>query len=82
MFWHTLLILETLSTLDELMNNNSVAVFEIQYVLNIKKTQFDTFHEHYSYFSITSILGLLKKTNISIFDVQETNTHGGSIRVF
>ena len=27
-------------------------------------------------------MGLLKKTNISIFDVQETNTHGGSIRVF
>ena len=81
---HTPNLRDFISTLDELMNNNSVAVFEIQYVLNIfKKLQFDTlYHEHYSYFSITSILGLLKKTNISIFDVQETNTHGGSIRVF
>ena len=64
------------------MSDNSVAVFEVQYVLNIfKKLQFDTlYHEHYSYFSIFSIFELLKKTSLSIFDVQHTKTHGGSIK--
>lgn len=81
---HTPNLKDFIFTLDKLMKHNSVAVFEIQYVLNIfRKLQFDTlYHEHYSYFSVTSILALLKGTQISIFDVQETDTHGGSIRIF
>tara|TARA_B100000242_G_scaffold184033_1_gene132227 strand:+ start:10112 stop:11329 length:1218 start_codon:yes stop_codon:yes gene_type:complete len=81
---HTPNLKDFIFTLDKLMTHNSVAVFEIQYALNIfRKLQFDTlYHEHYSYFSVTSILALLKNTKISIFDVQETNTHGGSIRIF
>ena len=81
---HTPNLTEFISTLDKIMRDNSVAVFEVQYVLNIfKKLQFDTlYHEHYSYFSIFSIFELLKKTSLSIFDVQHTKTHGGSIRVY
>lgn len=81
---HTPNLTEFITTLDKIMSDNSVAVFEVQYLLNIfKKLQFDTlYHEHYSYFSIFSIFELLKKTSLSIFDVQHTNTHGGSIRVY
>ena len=51
---HTPNLKDFIFTLDNLMTDNSVAVFEIQYVLNIfNKLQFDTlYHEHYSYFCI------------------------------
>ena len=81
---HTPNLSDFIMTLDKIMSERSIAVFEIQYVLNvITKLQFDTlYHEHYSYFSVLSVFEMLKKRNISIFDVQETTTHGGSIRVF
>ena len=81
---HTPNLKDFITTLDNIMHMNSVAVFEIQYVLNIfKKLQFDTlYHEHYSYFSLLSINEMLKKTALGIFDIQQIDTHGGSIRVF
>ena len=81
---HTPNLKDFISTLDNIMHTNSVAVFEIQYVLNIfKKLQFDTlYHEHYSYFSLSSIHEMLRKTELEIFDIQQIGTHGGSIRVF
>jgi len=49
----------------------------------IKQYQFDTiYHEHYSYFSLKAIMTLLEKNGMTVFDVQELPTHGGSLRVF
>jgi SAM-dependent methyltransferase len=48
----------------------------------IDGTQFDTiYHEHFSYFSLTTIDRIVREHGLSIFDVEEISTHGGSLRV-
>jgi len=45
--------------------------------------QFDTiYHEHYSYLSMHSVIAMFARHRLQIFDVQEIDTHGGSLRVF
>lgn len=45
--------------------------------------QFDTiYHEHFSYFSFITVEKIFAKHGLSIFDVQELSTHGGSLRIF
>jgi SAM-dependent methyltransferase len=45
--------------------------------------QFDTiYHEHYSYFSLSTVRRVFAAHGLSIFDVEELPTHGGSLRVF
>ncbi len=67
-----------------LLKNDGVLVVEIPYFLNlIKKKQFDTiYHEHFSYFSIVSMINILKICKLHIFDFEYIDTHGGSIRYY
>ncbi|HEV7508798.1 MAG TPA: class I SAM-dependent methyltransferase [Thermoanaerobaculia bacterium] len=45
--------------------------------------QFDTiYHEHYSYFSLSTVRRIFAAHGLSIFDVEELPTHGGSLRIF
>jgi SAM-dependent methyltransferase len=45
--------------------------------------EFDTiYQEHYSYFSLHSVKHLLESHDLSIFDVEELTTHGGSLRIY
>jgi hypothetical protein len=45
--------------------------------------QFDTiYHEHFSYLSLTAVQRVFSSNGLSIFDVEELETHGGSLRVF
>jgi SAM-dependent methyltransferase len=49
----------------------------------ISENQFDTiYHEHFFYFSLTTISRIFQKHDLEIFDVQELETHGGSLRIF
>lgn len=49
----------------------------------ISENQFDTiYHEHFSYFSFTTACRAFERHGLSVFDVEELPTHGGSIRVF
>ena len=49
----------------------------------IEHAQFDTiYHEHFSYFSLTTIERLAARHALKIVDVEELPTHGGSIRVY
>jgi SAM-dependent methyltransferase len=46
-------------------------------------TQFDTvYHEHYSYFSLFSVQRIFSAFGLRVWDVEELDTHGGSLRVF
>jgi len=67
-----------------LLKNDGIATFEFPHLTNlIEKNQFDTiYHEHYSYLSLTSVLNIFKKCDLTIFDVEELNVHGGSLRVY
>lgn len=45
--------------------------------------QFDTiYHEHFSYFSLLSVETVFARHGMSIFDVEELWTHGGSLRIY
>ena len=45
--------------------------------------QFDTiYHEHFSYFSLTSAVRVFEAHGMTVFDVEELPSHGGSLRIF
>jgi hypothetical protein len=49
----------------------------------IEGNQFDTiYHEHFSYFSFLAVEGIFAAHGLTLFDVEELKTHGGSIRIF
>jgi SAM-dependent methyltransferase len=61
-----------------------IATFEFPHLIKlIAENQFDTiYHEHFSYLSLTAVCGILSVNGLSVFDVEEYPTHGGSLRVF
>ena len=49
----------------------------------IEENQFDTiYHEHFCYFSLTSAEAIFAHHGMTIFDVEELWTHGGSLRIY
>jgi 2-polyprenyl-3-methyl-5-hydroxy-6-metoxy-1,4-benzoquinol methylase len=49
----------------------------------MQENQFDTiYHEHFSYFSFIAAEKILAAHQLTIFDVAELATHGGSLRIF
>lgn len=47
------------------------------------EAQFDTiYHEHFSYFSFSTAEEVLRHHGLTVFDVEEIPTHGGSLRLF
>jgi hypothetical protein len=47
------------------------------------ENQFDTiYHEHFSYFSFATVERVFAAHGLTIFDVQELSTHGGSLRIY
>ncbi|MGO8994449.1 MAG: class I SAM-dependent methyltransferase, partial [Polyangiaceae bacterium] len=45
--------------------------------------QFDTiYHEHFSYFSLGTLIQVFDAHGLDVFDVEELTTHGGSLRVY
>jgi SAM-dependent methyltransferase len=77
-------IIDFTKGLKNLLKPNGTIVMEFQYIISlIKQHQFDTiYHEHYSYYSLTSINNILKNHNLKIYNVEKINTHGGSLRIY
>ncbi|MGB2953025.1 MAG: class I SAM-dependent methyltransferase [Gaiellaceae bacterium] len=49
----------------------------------LDENQFDTiYHEHFSYFSFLTACRAFERHGLRVFDVEELETHGGSLRVF
>jgi len=67
-----------------LLKPNGIATFEFPHLLNlVELNQFDTiYHEHYSYLSLTAVLRIFEVNGLSVFDIEELPTHGGSLRVY
>ena len=67
-----------------LLKPQGVATFEFPHLLKmIAENQFDTiYHEHFSYLSLTAVVRIFSANGLSVFDVEEHPTHGGSLRVF
>ncbi|ANE56387.1 class I SAM-dependent methyltransferase [Methylomonas sp. DH-1] len=67
-----------------LLKPAGVATFEFPHLLNlVESNQFDTiYHEHFSYLSLTAVQRIFAENGLTLFDVEELPTHGGSLRVF
>ena len=67
-----------------LLKADGVATFEFPHLLNlVTHNQFDTiYHEHFSYLSFGTVTRIFRKYGLSVFDVTELPTHGGSLRVY
>jgi hypothetical protein len=67
-----------------LLAPDGVATFEVQHLLKLmQRYQFDTiYHEHFSYLSLIAGARIFAKAGLRIFDVEQPETHGGSIRFF
>jgi SAM-dependent methyltransferase len=49
----------------------------------IAENQFDTiYHEHFSYLSFYTVDRIFSEHGLTLFDVEELSTHGGSLRVY
>jgi len=61
-----------------------VATFEFPHIMNlIAENQFDTiYHEHWSYLSLGTTQQIFAEHGMTVFDVEELETHGGSLRLF
>lgn len=61
-----------------------VITMEFPHLMQLmSQNQFDTiYHEHFSYFSLITIEKVFAGHNLTVFDVEELPTHGGSLRIY
>ncbi|GAB3244376.1 class I SAM-dependent methyltransferase [Hymenobacter seoulensis] len=61
-----------------------VITLEFPHLLNlVEQCQFDTiYHEHFSYLSLSTVARIFQAHGLTLFDVEELPTHGGSLRIF
>ncbi len=67
-----------------LLSKNGTIIIEVQYLMNtLKDLTFDNiYHEHYNYWSLTSLVNFFKQFNGKIFRSEKVDTHGGSLRIY
>jgi len=72
------------SGINTLLKKDGVATFEFPYLHNlVKYHQFDTiYHEHFFYFSLNSVSRVCETNGLFIYDLEEIDVHGGSLRIF
>ncbi|MDC3267201.1 class I SAM-dependent methyltransferase [Gammaproteobacteria bacterium] len=70
--------------LKKLLKSDGVITLEFPHLMKlIEHVQFDTaYHEHFSYLSLTTVSRIFSNEGLRIWDVEELNTHGGSLRVY
>ena len=73
-----------INNVKSLLKKDGIFIIEFQYLMDtIENMTFDNiYHEHLSYYTITSLAYFFKKHEMEIFGVQRIGTHGGSLRVF
>ena len=67
-----------------LLKPQGIITIEFPHLLRLMtENQFDTiYHEHFSYFSFSTTERIFSKHNLTLFDVEELQTHGGSLRIY
>jgi hypothetical protein len=72
------------SGLKILLKDKGVITMEFPHLLQlVSNNQFDTiYHEHFSYLSFYTVQTIFQHHGLDIFDVEELDTHGGSLRIF
>lgn len=67
-----------------LLKPRGVITMEFPHLMRlVEQNQFDTiYHEHFSYFSLITVEKVFAAHGLTIFDVEELPSHGGSLRIY
>ena len=67
-----------------LLAHQGVVTIEFPHLMKLmEENQFDTiYHEHFFYFSLTTAERIFATHGLTLFDVEEIPTHGGSLRIY
>jgi SAM-dependent methyltransferase len=67
-----------------LVKDTGLVTLEFPHLLRlIERRQYDTiYHEHFSYLSLLTSSRVLASAGLKVVDVEELDTHGGSLRVY
>jgi 2-polyprenyl-3-methyl-5-hydroxy-6-metoxy-1,4-benzoquinol methylase len=67
-----------------LLKPMGIITIEFPHLMRLmEENQFDTiYHEHFSYFSFITAEQIFAAHGITLFDVEELSTHGGSLRIY
>ena len=83
-FAHSDKLKEMAECMFSMLGKNGTIVIEVQYLMNtLKDLTFDNiYHEHYNYWSLTSLINFFNHFDAKIFRSEKVDTHGGSIRIY
>ena len=83
-FAHSDKLKEMAECMFSLLNKKGTIIIEVQYLINtLKDLTFDNiYHEHYNYWSLTSLVNFFNSINAKIFRAEKIDTHGGSLRIY
>jgi SAM-dependent methyltransferase len=67
-----------------ILKPRGVITMEFPHLLRLmRENQFDTiYHEHFSYFSLFTVEKIFAVHSLTVFDAEELETHGGSLRIY
>ena len=67
-----------------LLKRRGVITMEFPHLMRLmEQNQFDTiYHEHFSYLSFITVEKIFAAHDLTLFDVEEIPTHGGSLRIY
>lgn len=67
-----------------LLKDDGVITMEFPHLMRLMDgNQYDTiYHEHFSYFSFSTVTKVFEAHGLTVFDVEELKSHGGSLRVY
>ena len=68
----------------DILDDNGIWILQMNYLVTmLENNAFDNIvHEHLEYYSLQSLEYLLNKHDLEVFDVEQNNINGGSIRVY
>ncbi|MGH8177911.1 MAG: methyltransferase domain-containing protein [Steroidobacter sp.] len=81
---HTPALNDFVAGLRNLLKDDGVVTVEFPHLVRlIEDNLFDTiYHEHFSYFSFFTAERVFASQGLRVFDVEEVDTHGGSLRMY
>jgi hypothetical protein len=77
-------VLDFMQGCRELIADDGLITIEVPYVAElVERIEYDTvYHEHLSYFSMTSLARLCEAAGLHVVDVDRLDVHGGSLRLY
>ena len=83
-FAHSDKLKEMAECMLSLLSKKGTIVIEVQYLMRtLKDLTFDNiYHEHYNYWSLTSLINFFNQFNARVIRSECIDTHGGSLRIY